>query len=71
MSTPKTFYNDLQTVKAFVLGSDPTAFDKEGNRLEFKFVFDLGNDERYFAGVPAKLKRIELSVEDIYVQFLR
>ena len=70
MSTPKPFYKDLQTVKAIVLGCDPTAFDKDHKRLEFEFVFDLGNDERYFAGVLANLEQVDLSVDDIYVQNL-
>jgi len=70
MNRPKPFCTDTNKIKAFVLGCDPTAFDKNQNRLEFEFVFDLGNDERYFAGILANLEQVDLSVDDIYVQNL-
>lgn len=55
MKAPKPFCKDSCKIEAFVLGCDPTAYDENGNRLEFEFVFDLGNDERYFAAVLANL----------------
>ena len=67
---PKPFYSNLEGIKAFVLGCDPTGFDKNGNRLEFEFVFDLGKDKRYFAGILANLKHLGLSLDNIYVQNL-
>ncbi|WP_321298920.1 hypothetical protein [Marinifilum fragile] len=70
MNTPKPFCPTQQNIKAFVLGCDPTAFDKNGNRLEFEYVFDLGNDERYFKGVIENLNQIGLSLDEVYVQNL-
>jgi hypothetical protein len=57
-------------IRSFVLGCDPTAFDKNKERLEFEYVFDLGKDKRYFKGVIDNLELIGLKVEDIYVQNL-
>jgi len=54
--------------KAFVLGCDPTAFDKNGSRLEFDFVFDVGKDKRYFAGILSNLNHLGLDLENVYVQ---
>jgi hypothetical protein len=56
--------------RAFVLGCDPTAFDKKGNRLEFETVFNIGNDKRYFAGILTNLKALDLDLNDVYVQNL-
>lgn len=70
MNTPKPFCVNPQNIKAFVLGCDPTAFDKNGARLEFEYVFDLGNDERYFKGVIDNLNQIGLSLNEVYVQNL-
>ncbi|BAX82350.1 hypothetical protein [Labilibaculum antarcticum] len=70
MKEPKPFCSNTDNIKAFVLGCDPTAFDKTGNRLEFEYVFDLGNDERYFKGVIDNLEQISLSIEKVYVQNL-
>lgn len=67
---PKPFCINPQNVKAFVLGCDPTAFDSNGNRLEFEYVFDLGKDQRYFASVLKNLALLGLSLNDIYVQNL-
>jgi len=67
---PKPFCVNPAKIKAFVLGCDPTAFDKNQNRLEFEYVFDLGKDQRYFAGVLKNLEWIGLSINDIYVQNL-
>lgn len=70
MNTPKPFCTNQQNIKAFVLGCDPSAFDKNGNRLEFEYVFDLGNDERYFKGVIKNLNQIGLSLDEVYIQNL-
>jgi hypothetical protein len=70
MNAPLPFHGNAQPLKAFVLGCDPTAFDKNKNLLQFEYVFDIGCDERYFAGVLANLKEIGLNLEDIYVQNL-
>lgn len=67
---PKPYCKNIKQIKAFVLGCDPTAFDKFGNRLEFEYVFDLGNDQRYFAGVLRNLSQLGLGLEDVYVQNL-
>lgn len=62
---PKPFCSNVDKVIAFVLGCDPTAFDKNGNRLEFEFVFDLGNDERYFKGVIENLRQVGLFKKNV------
>ncbi|MBU1145140.1 MAG: hypothetical protein KJ971_04710 [Firmicutes bacterium] len=70
MKTPKPYRIYKNNVKAFVLGCDPTGFDKNKNRLEFEYVFDIGGDGRYFAGILANLKELDLNLNDIYVQNL-
>ena len=70
MKIPKPFCTNKNNIKAFVLGCDPTAIDKNDNKLEFEYVFDLGNDERYFSGVVENLKQVGLSIGEIYVQNL-
>jgi len=68
--TPKPFCSNKDQIKAFVLGCDPTGFDKNGNRLEFEYIFDIGKDKRYFAGILSNLAQVGLSLDDIYVQNL-
>ncbi len=70
MNSPKPFCTNPKKLKAFVLGCDPTAFDNKGSRLEFEYVFDLGNDKRYFSGAMKNLNLFGLSLDDIYVQNL-
>lgn len=70
MSIPKPFCLNPKKIKAFILGCDPTGFDKSRNRLEFQYVFDIGKDKRYFTGILANLKRLGISFDDIYVQNL-
>lgn len=70
MNSPKAYCSNLKAIKAFVLGCDPTAFDNKGNQLEFQYVFDLGNDKRYFSSVLKNLELIGLTLDDIYVQNL-
>lgn len=79
MEKPQPYCKNPGKVKAFVLGCDPTAFSKEerlkpvGKRKCKKFdtVFDIdGDDDRYFAGILSNLKKIDLSLDDVYVQNL-
>jgi len=67
---PRPFCFNPSKIKAFVLGCDPTAFDKNGNLLEFDYVFDLGKDQRYFSSILKNLNLIGISLKDIYVQNL-
>lgn len=67
---PKPYFTKLETIKAFVLGCDPTAKDKEGNDLQFEYVFGIKEDKRFFAGIKGNLRDIGLSIDDIYVQNL-
>lgn len=67
---PKPYFTNTDTIKAFVLGCDPTAKDKQGNPLFFEYVFDIKGDKRYFAGIKGNLRDIGLSIDDIYVQNL-
>ncbi len=69
MKTPDHF-KGTSTLKAIILGCDPTAFDKSKKRLEFNTVFDIRGDKRYFAGILANLREINLTLDDIYVQNL-
>jgi hypothetical protein len=70
MEIPKPFCSNPNNIKAFVLGCDPTAKDKSSIRKDFQFVFDIGNDNRYFAAILANLNLLGISLEEIYVQNL-
>lgn len=70
MKVPQPYYGTAKPLKAFVLGCDPTAFDKNKTRLQFKNVFDIDGDGRYFASVLANLKALGIYLDDIYVQNL-
>ena len=70
MITPSPYHNKALKTKAFVLGCDPTAFDKDRNRIEFEYVFGIGKDKRYFAGINSNLVELGLSRESVYVQNL-
>ncbi|MDD3627761.1 MAG: hypothetical protein PHV06_10640 [bacterium] len=65
---PEAFCINPHQFKAFVLSCEPNAFDKNKNRHELEYIFDMGNDERYFSSVFNNLVRIGLSLEDLYVQ---
>lgn len=66
-TTPKPYKPKYP--KAFVLGCDPTAFDKNGEPIEFETVFNIGTkDKRYFAGILSNLKYLGLDLENVYVQ---
>jgi hypothetical protein len=68
---PKPYCANLLKIKAFVLGCDPTGFDKKRNRLIFEYVFGIeGKDKRYFAGILSNLNQVVVSLNDIYVQNL-
>jgi hypothetical protein len=69
MSTPSPYHNKSNPLKAFVLGCDPTAF-KDKVLVPLKTVFGIGQDGRYFAGIKANLKQLNIGMEDIYVQNL-
>jgi len=69
MSTPSPYHNKSNPIKAFVLGCDPTAF-KDKIQVPLKTVFGIGQDGRYFTGIKANLKQLNIEMEDIYVQNL-
>lgn len=69
MSNPSPFPNKSNPIKAFVLGCDPTAF-KDKIQVPLKTVFAIGQDGRYFAGIKASLKLLNIKMEEIYVQNL-
>jgi hypothetical protein len=57
--------------RAFVLGCDPTAFNKNGEPIEFETVFNIGpKDKRYFSGILSNLNHLGLTLDDVYVQNL-
>jgi hypothetical protein len=71
MKLPKLYCSNTNNIRAFVLGCDPTAFDKNNNRLEFKKVFGLEKEGNpYFAGILSNLNLIGITLNDIYVQNL-
>lgn len=70
MNPPSHYHNKAVKTKAFVLGCDPTAFDKEGKRIEFEYVFGIKKDKRYFAGINANLIGLGLDQESVYIQNL-
>jgi hypothetical protein len=59
------------SVRAFVLGTDPSNFSNGGNTIKLNTVFglDTGSD-KYFKGPIEGLKAIGLSLNDVYVQNL-
>lgn len=68
---PEPYCVDYQEVSAIVLGCDPTAFDSNGQLIQFKVVFGIGGqDGRYFSVIEKNLERIGLHLSDIYVQNL-
>lgn len=69
MNPPKPHIPPKASIKAFVLGCDPTAFKNE-KLLKFHYVFDIGGDKRYFAGILKNLIAVGLSLDCIYVQNL-
>ncbi|RIJ45490.1 hypothetical protein D1614_22735 [Maribellus luteus] len=70
MNIPKPYCINRESIKALVLGCDPTAFDKHGNLRKFEYVFDLGNDKRYFNGILKNLQLVGVQINEIYVQNL-
>lgn len=70
MATPKPHIPE--NPRAFVLGCDPTAFDKNGNRLEIKTVFNIleKEDKRPFSRTHLNLQALILGLNDVYVQNL-
>jgi hypothetical protein len=70
MNIPSPYPNKSNPLKAFVLGCDPTAFDKDKKQIPLKTVFGIDQDGRYFAGIKANLKLLNIEMEDIYVQNL-
>jgi hypothetical protein len=69
MSNPSPFLNTSISLKAFVLGCDPSAF-KDKVQVPLKTVFGIGQDGRYFAGIKANLNQLNIGMDDIYVQNL-
>jgi hypothetical protein len=70
MNPPKPHIPPKASIKAFVLGCDPTAFDKKRNRRVFNYVFDIEGDKRYFAGILKNLEAVGLCMDCIYVDNL-
>ncbi len=73
MNTPKPFRN-TGPLKAFVLGCDPTAFEK-GDKLKeihkvFEVAFNLNKDLSYFRTIHKNLHYLNLSLSNVYVQNL-
>jgi len=74
MKVPEPYSLGASTIKAFVLGCDPTAFTKtekekpfgERKHLEFKVVFDIGADKRYFAGITAGANQLHRPLIPFY-----
>lgn len=52
---PPKPYCGIREIKAIVLGTDPTAFDKHANVKQINYVFDINGDERYFVGIKHNL----------------
>jgi hypothetical protein len=68
MTTPNHFCNIRENIKAFVLGCDPTAFNKDHKRLEFQKAFGLENKNNpYFAGILSNLELFGITLNNIYV----
>jgi hypothetical protein len=70
MNPPKPHIPPKASIKAFVLGCDPTAFDKKRNRRVFNYVFDIEGDKWYFDGILKNLEAVGLCMDCIYVDNL-
>lgn len=69
MENPKPFCLNKKTIKAFVLGADPTNFTDNGKQKQLEFVFGILSDEtKYFSGILKNLNQAGLHLEDVYVQ---
>jgi len=64
---PKPYCLNLNRVKAFVLGADPT--NPSGKKFEYVFGINSG-DRRYFSAIERNLSEVGLSLGQIYVQNL-
>jgi hypothetical protein len=66
---PEPYYPpDKSKIKALVLGTDPSNFSKDNKTVQMATVFDIGKDQRYFAGISRNLELIGLSLENVFVQ---
>jgi hypothetical protein len=72
MTTPSYFCSKPSNIKAFVLGCDPTAFNKNKELKVFNKAFGLEKESKnpYFARILSNLKLIGITLNDIYVQNL-
>jgi len=68
---PKPYYKDIKSVKAILLGCDPTNI-KYNIRFEYVFALERIHKEfeRFVLGWDESLKAIDLSFETIYTQNL-
>ena len=65
---PQAYYINLSSVKAIVIGCDPS--NDKGNEFHTVFNLDPDGDERYFNSINMNLKYIDLCKSDIYVENL-
>ena len=71
MKPPSPFCFNIKRIKAIVLGADPSNFTDNGNTKVLTKAFGIGDGEPgYFRDILKNLKRIGLSLEDIYVDNL-
>ena len=64
---PKPFYGNIATVKAIVIGPDPSIMLKHN----FKYVYGLETpNNKYFVNHKANLRSVGIDLDNIYVQNL-
>ena len=61
-------YKPIGEIKAFILGADPSNFTDNNQTRKISYVFDIGNDKRYFNSINQNLSEIDLTIENIYVE---
>ncbi|MBL7960903.1 hypothetical protein JNL27_11765 [bacterium] len=68
VARPSPFCISPESVRAIVLGADPST--KDGKTFSYVFDLDPNNpsDDRYFKGIEDNLKLVGLTMSDIYVQ---
>ncbi len=69
-AAPQPFCFDPTKIKAFVLGCDPTNFSNNGQSVQLKYVFGIGQDHRYFSDILKNIQLLGLHLEDLYIQNL-
>ncbi|MCD4731657.1 MAG: hypothetical protein K8R74_13715 [Bacteroidales bacterium] len=68
--TPNPFCFNKSSIKAFVMGADPTNYSKNKKRVELYYAFGIGQNASYFNDILENLNFLGIHLEDVYIQNL-